>query len=746
MSGEIHRERSFEGLYVFDTRVLSHYGWRMNGARPAFSAGSNVEQFSWLAYAIQAPEDCKETPTHDCNPLEQTVELRIWRQVGEGLHEEVHVTNHTQVSAPVKLELEFELAFVSQTEVEKGRKQHGKLKVEQAHPADGVWEMHAHYHAEHAYSHQGEHGVAKLNRGLILRIENAGSEPKIAKDRVSFQMELAPHQSWHACLSWISSIDEKSLPLEAVCLHSASDNEWDRERSEFFAKSTGFSFPGSGDLSSTVSCVLRRAAQDLEGLRLHDFEPTSATADGVKGIALAAGIPTYQEIFGRDMEASSWQAMMLSPEFARGTLNVLNPAAATEHNDWRDAEPGRLPHDIHTDPLSELNFRPKSLYFGSVTSCTFFPIVVAELYHWTGDLDETRKYIDTAMGALHWADTYSLDATGFYRYKTSSEQGVKNQGWKDSQDAIVYPDGSQVDAPIGTCEMQAFMYAAKQTFSEVMFRLGHVETARRLYREASELKERFNEKFWMEDEGYYAMGIDSRGDLIRSIASDPGHCLLGGIVDSSRVKQVAARLMRPDLFSGWGIRTLSSDHPAYNPFSYHRGSVWPVTTAAFVMGFARYGLYGEMHQAAKALFEAAELFEHDRLPEVFGGHPRTEDMRFPGVYTDADFPQAWSAGAPFTVIRAMLGLVPYAPAHLLVMDPHLPEWLPEITVENLRVGRAKVTLRFKRNAGGETDYQIVDLQGPLHIVRQPSPWSLTAGWAERISDAVESLLPHRKAS
>ena len=345
------------------------------------------------------------------------------------------------------------------------------------------------------------------------------------------------------------------------------------------------------------------------------------------------------------------------------------------------------------------------------------------------------------MGSLKWADTYSLDSTHFYRYQTHSEQGIKNQGWKDSKDAIVYPDGSQAETPIGTCEMQTFMYVAKLHFSEVLWWLGETDAARRLYQEAEELKRRFNEKFWMEEEGYYALGIDSKGELIRSIASDAGHCLLAGIADENRVNRVARRMMREDLFSGWGIRTLSAEHPAYNPFSYHRGSVWPVTNAGFVLAFARYGLHGETHQLAKAIFEAASLFDYDRLPEVFGGHQRMPDQPFPGLYTQANWPQAWSASAAFTILQALVGIYPYAPADVLFLDPRLPDWLPDITVQRLHIGKALVSLRFFRTANGLTEYQVLELQGPLHIIRQPSPWSLTSGWAERIKDAVTSLLP-----
>lgn len=738
LEGQVHAERPVEGLYVYDTRVLSRYSWRMNGKTPAFSCGSNVQQSRWVGYFIQAPKNCKRTPTGECDPLQETLELRLSRSVGEGMHEDVHLINHTQISTSVKLELEFEIDFAAQQEAETGRKQRGHFEFDRRQPSRGVWEQAVDYRVEHRYSHQGDEGVATMRRGIVLRVENTSSKPSISKRGLSFGIKLKPHEEWHACISWLASIEGRLLPLAAQCSHF-DGSDWDRRRASFFASASSLTVPHGNDLSHLVHAVLERSRTDMGDLRLYDL-------DSPGGIAVAAGIPTYMEIFGRDMQAAGWQAAMLSPQFLRGALNVLNDRPATRVDDWRDAQPGRLPHELHTDPLSVLNFRPKSLYFGSANSSTLFPISVSELWHWTGDLGSVRRYVDTAMGALKWADTYSLDATKFYRYKTRSEQGVKNQGWKDSNDAIVYPDGSQVKDPIGTCEMQAFIYAAKLQFSELLWHLGRADDARRLYREAEELKKRFNDKFWMEKEGYLAMGIDAKGKPIRSIGGDPGHCVLAGIVQDNHVKRIAERMLRDDLFSGWGVRTLSAEHPAYNPFSYHRGSVWPVTNAAFVAGFSRYGLHEEMHRLAKAFFESASLFENHRLPEVFGGHARTAGNPFPGLYTRADWPQAWSASAPFTVMQALLGIYPYAPANVVFLDPHLPEWLPEVTVQRLQVGKAEVSLRFTREASGQTGFQIVDLRGTLHVIHQPSPWSLTSGWAERIRDAVDSLLPHRKAS
>ena len=732
--GYAQKDTPIEGLYVYNTRILSRYAWLMNGKQPEFSCGSKIDQSTWMAYYIQAPENCKDTPAGECDALQQTIELRIARSVGEGMHEDVRLTNHTQIEVRLTLALEFELEFVSQTEAEKGRRQHGHLESRWSQPEPDVWEQMTDYRVQHHYSHQGDEGTARLHRGIKLRIENASSAPEHEDSRVRFQVLLAPHAQWSACISWLAYIEGKLLALTTNCPLVVS-SDWDHRFLRLLNTIVSVTAEDAVTLEHVVDRVLQRARLDLAGLRLYDLD----TPDGM---VVAAGVPTYMEVFGRDLLACAWQASLLGPELVRGSLHILASCQASEADDWRDAQPGRMPHEVHLDPLSTLNFRPQSLYFGSVSSCLLFPLSLSELWHWTGDLNAVRQYKDTALRAMQWAETYSLDSTGFYRYQTQSEQGVKNQGWKDSDDAIVYDDGSQVEAPIGTCEMQGFAYVAKLALSELLWWLDEIDLARRFFREAQELKARFNEKFWLDEEGYCGLAIGPQGELVRSVASDPGHCLLSGIVDESRVKRVAARMLRDDLFSGWGIRTLSSAHPAFNPFSYHRGSVWPVENAAFVLAFSRYGLHGEMFQAAKPMFEIAEFFEHQRLPELFGGHQRTPDAPFPGLYTRADWPQAWSASAPFTVLRAFLGLYAYAPLRVLFLDPHLPDWLPKIIIERLRVGDARVSLKFVRDAHGRTDYQVLDQKGAVHIIRQPSPWSVTSGWAARVKEAVNTLIPH----
>jgi glycogen debranching enzyme len=351
-------------------------------------------------------------------------------------------------------------------------------------------------------------------------------------------------------------------------------------------------------------------------------------------------------------------------------------------------------------------------------------------------------FIEPSLKAFDWVSRYGdTNGDGFYDYKSRSKMGVQNQGWKDSGDAIVYEDGKVASSPIAMCEEQAFIYQAKTFFSELLWNFDRKDEAKRLFLEARELKKRFNEAFWMPDAGYVAMGLDAKSRQIRSIGSDPGHCIACGILDDSLVRRVADRMFSPGLFSGWGVRTLSSDHPAYDPYSYHRGSVWPVEHGTFCAGFARYGLTSHLERICRAQFEAAGLFDFYRLPELFTGHARDEEHPFPALYPAANSPQAWSASTVFCMLQSLLGLHPYAPLKLLLVDPQLPEWLPEVILSGLNVGDAVLNIRFYRKLDGSSDYEVQDLRGKLHVIRQASPWSLTSHFADRIKDMLSSLIP-----
>jgi glycogen debranching enzyme len=728
------------GLFVRQTRMLSLYRYLIDGKPPRAVALSNVEQHTWLGYYIALPPGVREERDPGSGQMEtiseQTLELRLSRYIGDGLHEDVDLTNFTQQSTAFTLTLEADADFADVDETKGERQQKGAL-VRAWRDEGESWGVQFDYTVEHAYDNQEGRGTKSLRRGLMLRVEKAASAPVYDGGRISFRVELGPLGTWHACLNLIPFVDGEWLrPLYGCRSFAGTHNEYDRRRKIFLSEATRFRVPQGETLAPVVAGALEQAKRDLAALRLYDLD------HGERAWTTAAGLPVYVALFGRDSLTAAWQAALAGTDLLKGTLPELARWQGREVNDWRDEQPGKMLHEAHDGPTKVLNISPRLRYYGSITTSGFYPVVASELWHWTGSKYLARALVEPAMKALKWLDEYGdLDGDGFYEYLTRSEQGVRNQAWKDSADAIVYEDGSLVEPPIATCEEQGFAYLAKLHTSEVLWWLDEKDEAKRLFHEAEELKKRFNEAFWMEEEGYFALGLDAQKRQIKSVTSNPGHCLATAIIDEALVPRTALRFIGDDLFSGWGVRTLSSEHPAYNPYSYHRGSVWPVEHGTFAVAFARYGYHRVVELIARAQFEAAALFDFYRLPELFSGHQRDEDHPFPAFYPQACSPQAWSASAVFCFLQAMLGLYPYAPLNMLLLDPFMPEWLPEITLEGLRVGDAVVTIRFYRREGGGGDYEVLDKRGPLHVVRQPSPWSLTAGWGERLKDALTSLLP-----
>lgn len=733
--------RSEEGLFVHDTRLLSTYRMLLNGRPPHPVALSNVKQNTWLGYYIVSASEASDGQANPSSPKEaaqQALELRVSRSVGTGMHEDLDLTNFTQSAIKCELELEIDADFADQEETSTERRQHGRTEREWR-ALDAAWELSFDYHAEHRYDKQGNCGIAAIHRAVMLRIENTSSPPADRGSRIAFLIELAPHGTWHACLTWCALIDgERFVPTSRCRALTDIRHAMDARDAIFLREATYFRAPAADTIAPSVIETLNQARRDLASLRLHELD------HGDRAWIAAAGLPLYVAIFGRDTLTTAWEAALVGPELMRGALAELARWQGREDNPWRDEAPGKMLHEAHKGPLARLNFTPMARYYGTVTTSSFYPFVLAQLWHWTADKAAVEPLLEPALRALSWLDRCDTDADGFCEYRTRSSQGVSNQGWKDSADAIVYEDGSQVPKPLATCEEQGILYAAKMNMAEVPWWLGRRTEARRLYREAQTLKRRFNDVFWMEDEGFFAMAIDSDKRLVRSIGSNALHCLATGIAERSLVPRVLERLLEPDLWSGWGVRTLSSEHPAYNPYAYHRGTVWPVEHGPLAVAAYRYGCHDYVERICRAQFELATLFDWYRLPECISGHPRDLDHPFPAIYPAANSPQAWSATTVFTLLQAMLGLQPFAPLRLLFVDPHLPHWLPEITLCHLRVANAVITLRFFRKSDGSTDYRVMDLRGKLRVVRQPSPWSLTASLGERLKDTIASLRPARR--
>jgi len=379
-----------------------------------------------------------------------------------------------------------------------------------------------------------------------------------------------------------------------------------------------------------------------------------------------------------------------------------------------------------------------------------FVVTLSEYWHWTGDTDALRHYCDSALRALDWAQHYGdRDGDGFLEYERRSPLGLKNHGWKDSDEAIRYPDGRLVENPIATIEEQAFYWLAMQRMAEILIALGEESRAEEFAARAQQLRDRWHGTFWMPDERFYAIAIDPDKHPVRSIASNPGHALGAGLVPIAHARACADRLLAPDMFSGWGIRTLSRDHPSYNPIAYHLGTVWPVENATFALGFKRYGLDQHVDRLMSGIFDAVAHFRSCRLPEALGGHGR-EETPIPTAYPRSNSPQAWSASAIVQLVQTMLGIYPFAPAHVVALvRPRLPEWLPAVTVRNVRVGSATASIRFERGRDGSTSFDVIDKRGPLFVVEMPPPQDVnpsSQSWDEGVRNWLVERAPGRLAS
>ena len=725
------------GFFVHETRLLSKWSYRINDVAPVPNALSSVRQSHWLGYYLSAAPGVTPPPPDEGSgqvppESQNALELRITRLIDDGMHEDVDITNFSMEESSFLFSIDLASDFADQAETKKRRTQ-GTIREDWNGRETLTFRFSGHHHFENQL-HEGE---ASIRRAVRLEVKNASSPVEYESHTFRAQVRLGAGEKWHACIRITPVIDGEELPAPAHC-YAVSDAETDRDRSIrfFLEETTRFESRDSLNLTFDVIATLEQARSDLAALRLFDLDVHE------RAWTVAAGLPLYIALFGRDTLTAGWQAGIVGPEIMTGTLHAIARRQGTEEDDWRDEQPGKMLHEAHTGPLSALEFNPRSLSYSSITTSGLFVFILAELWHWTGDKELVRPFVEPALRALQWLEKYGdADGDGFYEYRSRSAMGPRNQAWKDSSDAIVYDDGRLVEPPIATCEEQAFVYVAKLHLAETVWWLGEHDLSKRLYREASELKKRFNEAFWMEEEGFFALALDAKKQPVKSIASNAGHCIAAAIADSSLVERTADRLFAPDLFSGWGIRTLSSEHPRYNPYSYHLGSIWPVEHGTFAIGFMRYGLHEHVQRIARAQFDAASLFEFHRLPELFGGHPRDGEHPFPAIYPGANSPQAWSSSSVFSLLQAMLGIYPYAPLSMLILDPHLPEWLPEITLRDLRVGEASVTIHFRRDASGTTKYRVVDKRGKLHVVRQATPWSLTSQPADRLRDALSSLLP-----
>ncbi len=682
VGGDIHPPGSPDvGFFHDDTRFLSQLELRIGGHRTVVLSSSTEKTFSSqieLTTGNITLRDSFDLP-------ENTVHIRREQLLAsEILFDRLTFENFNLTPVDFVVELIFDADFVDVFQVRGvARQKHGqyfKPIVSRDHIA---------------FYYRGLDGVM---RQTAIKLS---PQPAEIRDRTArWDLHLEPLKELQL-EAWITpSVEgQESRALNFDLNHQL------RHRRATFARweSNSSSFETENDVFDEM---LKTGIGDFHALQIPDGEQH----------IIAAGIPWFATMFGRDSIIAAYQSLSLNPQLAVDTLRVLARYQGKEYNDWRDEEPGKIAHEYRDGEMTRDGEMPFGPYYGSIDATPLFLILLSETFNWTADDQLVEELLPNAYAALEWIDKYGdLDGDGFVEYLRRSPKGLINQGWKDSWDANMHRDGSIAQPPIALCEVQGYVYDAKFRMSSLLRNFGDVKTADRLKREAADLARRFDKAFWIPSRGFYAMALDAEKRPLEVISSNPGHLLFTRIINKDRARIVANRLMRDDMFSGWGWRTMSEAERVFNPLSYHRGSVWPHDNSIIAHGMA----VNEMRQGAlrvlTSMFQAALSFRDYRLPELFCGVQRREFDK-PVHYPVSCSPQAWASGAIFLMLSSVLGLRPSAPRkELNIINPELPDWLEHLHIRKLRVGSSRVGLDFSRR-GDRTFCNVVDVEGDKLLV------------------------------
>ena len=662
--GDMNGETS--GFFAWDTRFLSRLVLRVGGARPLPLSAGRLQHFAAAFYLRNPPLDGLPG---------DSLSIARRRFVGTGLQERIAVRNESMDRLEFELSLELGADFadiitVKQHDFALGDPEHAPPLPPRAQPTqeDGA---------------SGTLLFAEANGDARTRI--LLSKPaRFANGRVVYPLALEPHESWELRLDVLPSLGA----LHGDTLPAVDRIDDEIETIGDVVEAWTLRVPKLRGGWEALRRAFDQSIADLAALRIRTGEERRPL--------FAAGMPWFMTVFGRDTAITSLQTLLLGPELAAGALDVLAELQATTVDPEIDAEPGKIVHEVRHGRAAEFWF---NRYYGSIDSTPLFLVLLAETFRWTDDTALVTRLKAPALRALEWIDRYGdRDDDGFVEYHRQTERGLANQSWKDSGDSQRFHDGHLADPPIAPVEVQGYVYDAKLGLAEIARKAWRdAELADRLEQEAAELHARFNEAFWTPDRGgFYVLALDGEKRQVDSRCSNMGHLLWSGIVPPERVDAVADQLLSESLWSGWGIRTMASDEAAFNPLSYHNGTVWPHDSALGAWGLARHGHVEASRRVSRALIEAAGHFGWS-LPEVFAGFPRTETP-FPIAYPTAARPQAWAAGTPILLVRVLLGLEPDRAHQRLVttLEDELPSWLDGLRLEGVRAFGRTWTVSVER--------------------------------------------------
>ncbi|GAB13048.1 hypothetical protein ARGLB_035_00120 [Arthrobacter globiformis NBRC 12137] len=674
-NGDLQPEQP-HGVFFEDTRILSRWLLTVNGEPLEPLTAKTTEPYRALIIGrVRRSDGYTDSP----------LIVERLRELGTGISEQVTVRNYSPAPADCTVSLHAEVDFADLFEVK---------------------EAHIHRHWEKLREATGGSLTIRafsqdIRKGIAVSAPGADITP----EAISYRVNVPPHGYWTTVLTVMPIIEADGSPMVFVHPDGEGVSPQDRRRQEWVSK-----IPVLHIGNRSLERTLRRSYDDLGSLRIED--PAHPERNVV-----AAGAPWFMALFGRDSLWASIMALPVDPSLAIGTIQTLADRQGSAVNPRTEEEPGKILHEVRLGVSSGLALGGRSAYYGSVDATPLFVALLGEVSRWGFAAETIAALMPHVDRALEWIRSYGdKDGDGFVEYKRLNDQGLINQGWKDSWDGINFADGTLAEAPIALCEVQAYVYSAYLARSWLARDAGDVELADRYKDRAARLKRQFNEKFWLADRGYYAIALDGKKRPVDACASNMGHGLLFGLIDEDKAPLVVERLMSPEMFSGWGVRTLASNMGAYNPASYHNGSVWPHDNAIIVAGLLRYGFNAEAQRIATALLEAAE-YSDGRLPELFCGFDR-EHVDEPVPYPTACSPQAWAATAPIMLVKSLMGY--YADVALggLWMNPVLPESFGAVHISNAPIADDRITI----DVSGST----VAVQGlPEGVVLQHGyrPWA-----------------------
>ena len=678
-------EGNSDGIYLHDTRFLSQLELRLNGA-PLLLLSSNVqEDNAVLTVDLANPELISRSGEALRGELIHVNRLKyIWQNA---CYERLLVHNFDTRRHDLRLGIRFAADFADLFEVRgQKRAQRGHISVERRSASSVVLRY---------------LGLDEVERVTSLEFDPAPTRLDTAT--ALYEVSLGPGEGARSILR-VACRDDGG-PKIGVSREFYSSLRTAR-RALRASSGRAASLDSSNSLFNEFA---RRSVADLYML-------LTETAFGPYPFA---GIPWFSTPFGRDGILTALFALWVDSSIAKGVLRFLAATQATDFDAERDAEPGKILHEMRDGEMARLREVPFARYYGSVDATPLFVLLVGEYYRRTGDLDTVRELWPNILAALHWIDNYGdPDGDGFVEYQRKNSEGLINQGWKDSHDAIFHEDGRMAEGPIALCEVQAYVYGAKQHAATLALALGHSVAAVTLSRQADKLRERFEAAFWCDDLAIYALALDGAKQPCRVISSNAGHALLTGIADQRRAERVAQTLLDTGCFSGWGVRTVARSAARYNPISYHNGSVWPHDNAVIALGFARYGLKSSVLRVFKGLFQAASYMDLRRLPELFCGFAWRR-LTAPTLYPVACAPQAWASATVFALLQASLSLSFDQDGEEIRFDrPVLPDFLDKLHLRGLEARHGVVDILLRRY-GSEVSVDITRRQGnvPIVIVR-----------------------------